>query len=334
MPNYRVAALYRFVDLPNFAELQPLIAEKMHGLNIKGTVLLANEGINGTVAGSAAEIESFVDCLKKDSVWENKFADLDVKFSNATNAPFARAKVKLKKEIVTMGVGDLAPQDNAGAYVEPEDWNELIRQPDMVTIDTRNNYEVGLGKFKGALNPQTESFREFPDFAKQSLDPKQHKKVAMYCTGGIRCEKSTAYLKSLGFEEVYHLRGGILRYLEQVPQEESLWDGECFVFDDRVAIDHQLNPGSYTQCHACRLPLTDADLEHPHYVAGESCHHCFTEKTDAQRQRYRERQKQIQLAKERGEKHIGDQVKEVNAQRRAAKYNAKGQQREQPKDAT
>jgi len=328
MNEIRVAALYRFIKLPEHAQLKAPLLNMMHTLDIKGTVLLAPEGINGTVSGSIDSIDEFIKWLRTASIWMDNLASLEVKYSTASDPPFARAKVKLKKEIVTMGMPDLLPEENSGAYLEPEDWNALISQPDVLTIDTRNNYETKLGQFSGARNPETSSFREFPDFARESLNPREHKKIAMYCTGGIRCEKSTAYLKSLGFDEVYHLRGGILKYLETVPQSESLWQGECFVFDERVAIGHDLLPGNYVQCHACRLPLTKLDLDHPHYVAGESCHQCYEEKTDEQRARYRERQKQVELAKARGETHIGDQVKETNAQRRAEKYGTKGDQRE------
>lgn len=332
MTNYRVAALYQFVELSDFEQLKDALLENMDARQIKGTILLADEGINGTVAGSPAKIDSFIEWLRSGSVWQGKLDHLEVKFSSADKEPFARGKVKLKREIVTMGVPGTDPRKSVGTYVKPNEWNELISQPDVVTIDTRNSYEVALGRFKGAENPQTKTFREFPEYAQQTLDPEKHKKIAMYCTGGIRCEKSTAYLKSLGFEEVYHLQGGILKYLEEIPVEESLWQGECFVFDERVAVDHELRPGNYVQCHACRLPLSPEDLHHPHYVEGESCHHCYTEKTDEQRVRYREREKQIQLARERGERHRGDQAAVVRARRRAEKLDAKQNQRQQRSD--
>ncbi len=332
--QYRIAALYRFVDLPDFARLKAPLVRKMVSLNIKGTILLAREGVNGTVAAAPHALDSFIDWLRNDAIWNGQLRELEVKFSTADTPPFARGKVKLKQEIVTMGVAGIDPTQSVGTYVKPEDWNALISQPDVTIIDTRNDYEVKLGRFKGAANPATSTFREFPAFAEKDLDPAHHKKVAMYCTGGIRCEKSTAYLKSLGFEEVFHLQGGILKYLEEVPKEQSLWEGECFVFDERIAVDHDLKPGGYVQCHACRLPLTPEELDHPHYVEGESCPNCYPLKTDAQRARYRERDKQIRLARHRGEKHTGDEAKRIQARRRAAKLKAKEDQRRRQEPAS
>ena len=322
-----IAAFYRFVELPDYAQLKQPLLEVMRGLEIKGTVLLAHEGINGTVSGTKHNLAEFVAWLRNDPIWNHALFDLEPKYAEAEHPPFARSKVKLKKEIVTLGVPDLNPAETAGTYVAPKDWNQLIKQQDVVTIDTRNDYEVELGRFANAKNPHTKTFREFTDYVKTSLDPAHHKKIAMYCTGGIRCEKSTAYLKSLGFDEVYHLRGGILKYFEEVPAEESLWEGECFVFDERVAVDHKLRPGNYVQCHACRLPLSPKDLNHPHYEVGISCHHCHAEKTPEQKSRYAERQKQIQLAESRSEQHTGDKVAEINLQRRTAKLGAKQSQR-------
>ena len=331
--HYRIAALYRFVELPNFARLKEPLIRKMMSLNIKGTILLAREGVNGTVAAEPGALDSFIDWLRNDAIWNGQLSQLEVKISTSDTPPFARGKVKLKREIVTMGVPGIDPTQSVGTYVEPENWNALISQPDVITIDTRNDYEVKLGRFKGAANPVTRTFREFPAYAEKDLNPQKHKKVAMYCTGGIRCEKSTAYLKSLGFEEVFHLKGGILKYLEETPKDQSLWEGECFVFDERIAVDHDLQPGDYVQCHACRLPLTPAELEHPHYVVGESCPNCYPLKTDEQRARYRERDKQIRLAKQRGEKHTGDEAKQIQAQRRAAKQKAKADQRRRQEPA-
>jgi UPF0176 protein len=214
-----------------------------------------------------------------------------------------------------------------GSYVKPEDWNALIEDPELVLVDTRNDYEVKIGTFKNAINPGTESFREFPAFIAENLDPSKHKKVAMFCTGGIRCEKSTSYLKSQGFDEVYHLEGGILKYLETVPQSESSWQGECFVFDERVAVDHQLNKGQYDQCNACRMPITDEDKASEHYVHGVSCHHCYGKTSTEQRERFAERQKQIDLAKARGERHIGGEVSELALLRKAEKLRKKEAQK-------
>lgn len=268
---------------------------------VRGTLLLAPEGINGTIAGSRDGVDSILKWLDGDE----RFSELRRKESFTDEMPFNRAKVKLKREIVTMGVEDIDPNDITGTYVKPEDWNELISDPEVTLIDTRNEYEVGIGTFKNAINPRTTSFREFPDFAKTRLNPEKNKKVAMFCTGGIRCEKSTAYLKSLGFDQVYHLQGGILRYLEEIEEEASLWEGECFVFDDRVTVDQQLEKGQYDQCHACRMPISEQDKRSNAYVQGLSCPHCIDKQTDTQRMRFREREKQVQLAKQRGESHIG-----------------------------
>jgi UPF0176 protein len=237
--------------------------------------------------------------------------------------PFYRSKVKLKKEIVTMGQGNLDRACKSDTYIEPRDWNTIIDDPEITLIDTRNDYEVRIGTFEKAINPKTESFREFPEFVQSNLDPARHKKIAMFCTGGIRCEKSTAYLKKLGFPEVYQLHGGILKYLEEVPQEESRWRGECFVFDERVTVDHELHKGHYDQCHACRMPITAEDKHSEHYVPGISCPHCIDQTSDGQRQRFAERQKQVELAKQRGEAHIGSAVTDIIRQRKRAKLERK-----------
>ena len=218
-----------------------------------------------------------------------------------------------------MGIQGIDPNQVVGTYVKPEDWNALISDPEVTLIDTRNDYEVGIGTFKNAHNPNTGTFREFPDYVKKSMDPSKHKKVAMFCTGGIRCEKSTAYLKEQGFDEVYHLQGGILKYLETIPEKESLWQGECFVFDNRVSVTHALEKGEYDQCHACRLPITEEDKQNDNYIQGVSCHHCYDKKTDAQRKRFMQREKQVQLAKARGEEHIGSDVVEISQQRKTMK---------------
>jgi len=324
-----VAALYRFVGLTNYRDLQAPILAQLQAKQLRGTLLLATEGINGTIAGDKISIDSFLSWLQSEPSLADAFRDLEVKKSYSDDMPFARCKVKLKKEIVTMGVTDIDPNQTVGTYVAPHDWNKLLDDPEVITIDTRNDYEVQIGQFKGAVNPHTATFREFPEYAQRELDPKKHSKVAMYCTGGIRCEKSTAYLKKLGFEEVYHLQGGILKYLAEVNPEDSLWEGECFVFDERVAVDHALQPGSYTQCFACRMPLTHAELENEHYVPGVSCLHCHDQTSESQRARYQERQKQLKLAAERGEAHIGENMEEKRRLGHAAKLEYKQQQREQ-----
>jgi UPF0176 protein len=299
--QYVVAALYQFVRLDNYQEMREPLLAKCLELGIKGTLLLAYEGINGTIAGSRESIDAILAYLKADK----RFAGLDHKESFFTEPPFYRMKVKVKKEIVTLGVEGIDPNDTVGHYVEPKDWNALISDPDVVVIDTRNHYEYELGTFARALDPNTESFREFPDYVKQHMDPAKQKKVAMFCTGGIRCEKSTAYLLKQGFEEVYHLKGGILKYLEEVPETESLWRGDCYVFDNRVAVNHKLEQGSYDLCHGCRYPVSQQDKASLLYEEGVCCPRCHDKLTDDQKLRFGERQKQIQLARMRNEKHIG-----------------------------
>lgn len=307
MAEIVVCALYKFVTLDDFqAKKQPLL-DFMLEHDIRGTLLLAREGINGTVAGPRKAIDALLDYLRHDP----RLAEISYKESYTDSSPFMRSRVKLKKEIVTMGIEGIDPKRVVGTYVKPTEWNQLISEPDVLLVDTRNDYEVQVGTFKNAVNPKTESFREFPEYVKSHLDPGKHKKVAMFCTGGIRCEKSTAYLKEQGFEEVYHLEGGILKYLEDVPHDESLWEGECFVFDDRVTVNHQLEKGDYDQCHACRLPITEADKQSPLYQRGVSCPHCYHQTTDDQKRRYAEREKQIQLARQRGEAHIGQETAEA-----------------------
>ena len=299
---HAICALYKFTRLDDFEEIQLPLRSFLDSLSVKGTLLLAREGINGTISGTKVSLEKVLDYLQSDP----RFFDLEFKFSYSKKIPFKRLKVKLKKEIVTMGLTEIDPTHSAGTYVKPKDWNELINDSDVVLIDTRNNYEYEIGSFKGAINPNTETFREFPSFTKNTLEQYRDKKIAMFCTGGIRCEKSTAYLKSEGFKNVFHLQGGILKYLEEVNEDESLWEGECFVFDDRVAVKHNLEQGQYNQCHACRFPITEEDTMHPHYEKGASCPRCFGTKNSSQMSRYREREKQVKLAKQRGEEHIGD----------------------------
>jgi UPF0176 protein len=299
---------------------QPLL-DHLNELQIKGTLLLAREGINGTVAGPRRSIDWLLEYLKSDP----RLADLDYKESFDETNPFYRTKVRLKKEIVTLGVEGIDPLETVGTYVEPEQWNELIRDPETLLIDTRNDYEIGIGTFKNAINPHTETFREFPAYVENELDPKQHRKVAMFCTGGIRCEKSTAYLKTLGFDEVYHLKGGILKYLKEVPKEKSMWEGECFVFDNRVAVGHDLEKGEYDQCHACRMPITKEQKKSPLYEKGVSCPHCYDRHTNERRDRFKERERQIALAAARGEDHIGGSANEQVQKRRTEKKALKEQ---------
>ena len=299
---HAICALYKFTRLDDFESIQLPLKIYLDSLCIRGTVLLAREGINGTISGSKVDLEKVLNYLQSDS----RFLGLEFKYSFSNKIPFKRLKIKLKKEIVTMGLAQIDPTHSVGTYVKPKDWNELINDPDVVLIDTRNNYEYEIGSFKGAINPNTETFREFPSFTENSLEKYRNKKIAMFCTGGIRCEKSTAYLKSKGYENVFHLQGGILKYLEDVGENESLWEGECFVFDDRVAVKHNLEQGRYDQCHACRFPITEEDTMHPNYEKGASCPRCFGTKNSNQMNRYREREKQVQLAKKRGEEHIGD----------------------------
>ena len=313
--QFIVAALYHFTALNDFQALQKPLLNKMLSLDVKGTLLLAHEGINGTVAGTQASIDELLDWIRSDP----RLTNVDAKFSCDDEMPFYRTRVKLKKEIVTMGVEDIDPINSAGTYVKPEDWNALISDPDVVLVDTRNDYESAIGTFKNSIIPNTTSFREFPDYTADELSGFKQRKVAMFCTGGIRCEKSTAYLKQQGFDEVYHLQGGILKYLEEVPESESLWEGECFVFDNRVSVNHALEKGSYDQCHACRLPITDEDKQHEKYQQGVSCASCYDKKSDTERLRFMEREKQVQLAKQRGEEHIGSAVKAVAAKHKADK---------------
>ncbi|TWU60198.1 putative rhodanese-related sulfurtransferase [Rubripirellula tenax] len=286
---FSVAALYRFVPLDDHVELREPILQCMIGSDVRGTLLLAGEGINGTVAGPRSGIETLLDFLRLDP----RLADLDVKWSTCDEMPFRRSRVRLKKEIVTLGVDGIDPLDSVGTYVDAEDWNALIDDPDVTLVDTRNDYEVAIGTFEGAINPNTESFRDFPEFVASNLDPAKHKKVAMFCTGGIRCEKSTSLLKAAGFENVYHLRGGILKYLETVPAEQSRWEGDCFVFDGRVAVDHDLKESNHVMCFGCGWPVTPAGQQTDDYIAGVQCPHCSGQLTDEQRSRFAERQRQL-----------------------------------------
>nr|WP_312507743.1 rhodanese-related sulfurtransferase [Pseudomonas luteola] len=304
-----VAALYKFVTLEDYVERREPLLTVMLDNEVKGTLLLAQEGINGTIAGSRAGIDAVLAFLKADS----RLVDLEHKESYCDEQPFYRTKVKLKKEIVTLGVPGVDPNKKVGTYVDPKDWNALISDPDVVLIDTRNDYEVGIGTFTNAVDPKTKSFREFPQYVRQNFDPSRHKKVAMFCTGGIRCEKASSFMLNEGFEEVYHLKGGILKYLEEVSQEDSLWQGDCFVFDNRVTVRHDLSEGEYDQCHACRTPISAADRESEHYVPGISCPHCWDSLPEKTRISARERQKQIELARQRNQPHpIGRDPRQVS----------------------
>ncbi|OGV76630.1 MAG: hypothetical protein A3I83_02655 [Methylotenera sp. RIFCSPLOWO2_02_FULL_45_14] len=309
MSKYLTAALYKFVSLPNYQALQAPILDACKNNHIKGTLLLAEEGINGTIAGLPDDIHRVLNFLRTDPLFANKFCDLEHKESFANEHPFYRMKVKLKKEIVTLGVPGVSPTKKVGTYVKPEDWNALISDPDVILIDTRNDYEVDIGTFKGAIDPKTTTFREFPEYVAKHFDNTKHKKVAMFCTGGIRCEKASSFMMDQGFEEVFHLQGGILKYLETVPEEQSLWQGECFVFDQRVAVKHNLEVGDFNQCYACRHPLSPTEMQSEQYAAGVSCPYCYDKLSAEKRASLIERQKQVTLAKQRGATHIGEKQK-------------------------
>lgn len=314
----KIAALYKFVDQPDFEALKAPLAEFCCARGIRGTLLLAPEGINGTVAGSPEAIEQFVGWLENGNIFAGRFRGAEIKYSYADAQPFHRMKVRLKPEIVTLRAPEANPGKRVGTYVAPEEWNAIIAQDDIVVIDTRNDYEVALGTFEKALDPKTQTFTQFKDFVAQNLDPQKHRKVAMFCTGGIRCEKASSYMLAQGFEEVFHLKGGILKYLETVPEEQSLWGGECFVFDERVSVGHGLKVGEATLCRACRQPLTPADRERPEFIEGVQCHHCAHVLDEAKRQAAAERQRQIALAMSRGEAHIGEDAKAAAERRRLA----------------
>jgi UPF0176 protein len=305
MTEFLTAAFYKFVELPDYAELRAPLLACCQANDVKGTILLATEGINSTIAGPAVGVRAVLAYLRRDP----RLADLQHKEAWSAKAPFYRMKVRLKREIVTMGVPGIDPTLVVGTYVKPQDWNALIGDPDVVVIDTRNNYEVGIGTFAGAVNPDIQSFAMLPQWLAQApaLHPATGKKpkVAMFCTGGIRCEKSTALLRAQGFDEVFHLEGGILKYLETIPPEQSLWQGQCFVFDERVSVGHGLIPGQHDLCRACRQPLDDADIASPLFEAGVSCPKCHAITRDIQKDGARERQRQWELAKARQQVHIG-----------------------------
>lgn len=301
MKEFLTAAFYKFVALPDFAELKQPLLEYCQQQQVKGTILLASEGVNGTIAGPVDGVRDVLAKLRSD----RRLADLQHKEALASTPPFYRMKVRLKREIVTLGVPGVDPTLMVGTYVKPQDWNRLIDDPDVVVVDVRNDYEVAIGSFRGAVNPHTASFSDFPAWVRDNPLLAHKPKVAMFCTGGIRCEKSTAYMRAQGFDEVYHLEGGILKYLETIPQAQSRWTGECFVFDERVSVGHGLTHGQHEFCRACRHPLSAADKESEHYVPGVSCAHCFATRTPAQKAAAAERQKQVALAERRSASHIG-----------------------------
>ena len=298
-----VAALYKFVEIDDLLSLQSNLYEICNKNNIMGTILIANEGINGTISGKTNEINQTISLFKSDK----RFTNIEIKYSSTDKQPFHRMKVRLKKEIVTIGLPEINPNNKVGTYVKPDDWNDLISDPNVVVIDTRNKYETKIGSFQNALDPETSSFREFPDWVKKFKSSKENanKKIAMFCTGGIRCEKASSLMKEEGFEDVYHLQGGILKYLETIDRENSLWNGECFVFDQRVCLTDELEVGSYKMCFACRMPITEEEMQNEKYIEGISCIYCYDKTTKEKKERFGSRQKQILLAKERGEKHLG-----------------------------
>ena len=295
-----VAAFYKFTTLEQHDALKEPIETCCKDNGVRGIILLAHEGINSTIAGPRDGVRAVLDFLRTDE----RLADLSWKESSAPSQPFRKMRVRLKQEIVTMGVQGIDPNDTVGTYVKPEDWNALISDPDVILIDTRNDYEVAIGTFDQAIDPDIKTFRQLPEWLNEQLDLQTNPKVAMFCTGGIRCEKSTAFLKKAGVQDVYHLEGGILKYLEVIPEEESLWQGECFVFDERVSVGHGLAVGPYELCRACRCPIQDSDTQSPLYKEGVSCPRCHDRTTDAQKARYADRQHQVELARKRGAAHL------------------------------
>lgn len=323
--KWAIAALYKFTEIAEPATLRAELARVGEGLGITGTLLIAPEGVNGTMAAAPEALEEWITLLQAHS----EIGKLEVKYSSAEEAPFLRFKVRLKREIVTLGAEGVDPVNQVGTYVKPKDWNALIDDPDVLVVDTRNEYEVAVGSFDGAVDPRTKSFRQLPQWAEQNLGPDQDRKVAMFCTGGIRCEKSTALLKSMGYENVFHLEGGILKYLEEVPESESRWHGECFVFDARVTVKHGLETGSYDMCHACRMPISDEDKQAETYQRGISCPHCHEMVDNERRARFAERQRQIELARQRGEDHLAADVERSRDEKRRRR-KAQRQRSEKP----
>ena len=304
LDKYIISTFYKFLVLENYKELKIKFDKSLSKTNIKGTILLANEGVNGTIAGSESDLKKFFLYIDKFS----QFKDITPKFSSNNKNPFSRMKVRLKKEIVTIGVPEVSPSNLVGKYLNVEEWNEFLNESNSMIIDTRNNYEVSIGTFKNSINPKIKSFRNFPNWVQKNLiDKKVSKKskIGMFCTGGIRCEKSTSYLKQLGFENVFHLDGGILKYLENVKSDENEWKGECFVFDYRVSLNNSLEKGEYEMCYACRMPLSKENKKNKHYLKGQSCEYCYDQTTIKQKKRFNEREKQIKLSKVKNLKHLG-----------------------------
>jgi len=309
---FKVAALYKFSEIDNPLEIQISLKKTLKELSIYGTILVGSEGINGTIAAEDQENLNraliYLRGLKG-------FADLDIKFSDSKKNPFIRLKIKLKDEIVTIGDKSIDPIKIVGEYVKPEDWNSLLEEDGILLIDTRNDYEYSIGTFRDSINPKTKKFRDFPKWLKEqefTKEDKNNKKVAMFCTGGIRCEKASSLMKNEGFKKVYHLKGGILKYFESVSKDKSLWDGECFVFDDRVSVKHDLSIGDYDMCHGCRMPITENDKKTKKYIRGVACPNCFDQTTEEQKSRYKSRQKQMELAKQRNQKHLGPKEEVLN----------------------
>ena len=301
---HKIIALYQFCEIRNPRKLQMILKKELKNLQILGTIIIGHEGINGTVSGSETNINKALKFLKSDS----RFSDLDIKTSFSNKAPFLRLKVKIKKEIVTMGIDNIKPTTQAGKYLTYDQWNSLLNDEDTILIDTRNDYEYSIGTFKNSINPKTSNFKEFPKWVEKQKfteEVKKTKNIALFCTGGIRCEKASSYMKNEGFKNVYHLKGGILKYLENTDIENSLWQGECFVFDDRVSVKQDLTQGDYDLCHGCRMPITEQEKLSNNYVKGVSCSHCVTIKSSEQVQRYKSRQKQINLAKAKNKSHLG-----------------------------
>lgn len=296
-----VVTFYKFIQLDCLEQLRDRALTYAQNQQLQGTILLAKEGINATIAGEPTNIDNFLHFLKQDE----RFADIQPHFSDADEPPFHRMKLKIKSEIVTMGVNEIQPAFTTGQHIDPETWNQLIADPEVLVIDTRNEYEYQVGTFRNAVSPHTDNFREFPGFVQENLDPNKHKKVAMFCTGGIRCEKASAYLIQQGFEEVYQLNGGVLNYLETISPEESLWEGECFVFDSRIAVNENLETGNHSICYGCRHPLSVADRQSEKYQPGIYCPYCYDELTPEQRDRFAERWRQEKIARQRNQKHVG-----------------------------
>ena len=304
LDKYIISTFYKFLVLENYKELKIKFDKSLSKTNIKGTILLANEGVNGTIAGSESDLKKFFLYIDKFS----QFKDITPKFSSSNKNPFLRMKVRLKKEIVTIGIPEVSPSNLVGKYLNVEEWNEFLNESNSMIIDTRNNYEVSIGTFKNSINPKIKSFRDFPKWVQKNLIDKKvskESKIGMFCTGGIRCEKSTSYLKQLGFENVFHLDGGILKYLENVKSDENEWKGECFVFDYRVSLNDSLEKGEYDMCYACRMPLSKENKKNKHYLKGQSCEYCYDQTTIKQKKRFNEREKQIKLSKVKNLKHLG-----------------------------